>query len=346
MKDERQIILSLVDEACGAGARLSQVCTQIGLSAKTVQRYCKNPDGEDKRRGPKTAPPNKLSEVERKVIISYATSPEYRDLSPKQIVPKLADKEIYIASESSFYRVLKAADLLKHRSGAQPKRHNQPPTLRATGPNQVYSWDITYLKSSIKGQFYYLYAFIDVWSRKLVGHRVEAYECTELAAELIVEICEREGVLKDQVRLHSDNGSPMKGATLLATLQALGVVPSFSRPKVSNDNPFSESLFRTAKYRPEYPSQPFKRLEHARAWADVFVNWYNTEHLHSGINFVTPESRHDGEDHAILKQRDRVYAQARRANPSRWSSKCRDWSPAGEVILNGRSLENENRKAA
>lgn len=346
MKDERLIIIGLVDEACRAGARLSRVCEQVGLSPKTVQRYRNNPEGDDQRRGPKTPPKNKLSEVERMVIVSYATSPEYRNMSPKQIVPKLADKEIYIASESSFYRVLKDAKLMKHRSASQPKRHNLPPMLRATGPNQVYSWDITYLKSPIKGQFYYLYAFIDVWSRKLVGHCVETHESTDLAADLISQICAREGILKHQVRLHSDNGSPMKGATLLATLQELGVVPSFSRPKVSNDNPFSESLFRTVKYRPEYPSQPFKSLAHARAWVDAFVKWYNTEHLHSSINFVTPDSRHQGDDLAILKKRDHVYAQARLANPTRWSSRCRDWSPAGEVVLNGTLSDNEDWKAA
>jgi len=346
LKHERQHALSLIAEACAAGARLSRVCEQIGLSTRTVQRYQRNPDGEDQRRGPKTTPKNKLSDKERASIIAWANSPEYRNMSPKQIVPLLADKKIYIASESTFYRVLKAAKLMKHRASSQPKRHVPPPALRATGPNQVYSWDITYLRSPVRGQFYYLYAFIDVWSRKLVGYRVETHESTELAASLISQICAREGVSKGDVRLHSDNGSPMKGATLLATLQDLGVVPSFSRPRVSDDNPYSEALFRTVKYRPEYPSKAFESLEHARSWVKSFTRWYNTEHLHSGINFVTPESRHRGDDLEILKQREQVYQRARSATPSRWSGACRDWNPAGAVVLNGPNLENENRSAS
>ncbi len=239
-----------------------------------------------------------------------------------------------MGSESSFYRILHQEGLQKHRGGARPARNNRPGALIATGPNQVYTWDITYMKSPVKGRFFYLYLFVDVWSRKIVGWRVEECESPELAAELATVIYAAEGLIPGQVRLHSDNGGPMKGATMLATLQALGIIPSFSRPSVSNDNAFSEALFRTLKYRPGYPSRPFEDLEAARAWVCDFVTWYNNEHQHSAIKYVTPASRHSGLDGAILAARAQVYEDAKAANPQRWSTVCRDWTPIGDVVLN------------
>jgi putative transposase len=150
----------------------------------------------------------------------------------------------------------------------------------------------------------------------------------------MTDICRREGVQRQQVTLHSDNGSPMKGATLRATLDALGVIPSFSRPSVSNDNPYSESLFRTLKYRPEYPESVFANLHGARSWVRWFVDWYNNEHLHSSIQFVTPAQRHAGRDTDILARREQVYRDAKARHPQRWSGDIRNWDPVGEVHLN------------
>jgi transposase InsO family protein len=200
----------------------------------------------------------------------------------------------------------------------------------------LYSWDITYLATAVKGQFFYLYLFMDIFSRKIVGWQVYAEENSAYAADVIRDICRREGIAKQQVILHSDNGSPMKGATLLATLQQLGVMPSLSRPSVSNDNPYSEALFKTLKYRPEYPLQPFSELAEARQWVTDFVAWYNLEHRHSGIGirFVTPEQRHRGEDLAILSQRKATYSAAKKANPARWSKEIRNWEWQAEVYLN------------
>ncbi|PKH04525.1 IS3 family transposase, partial [Psychromonas sp. MB-3u-54] len=241
----------------------------------------------------------------------------------------------YLASESTFYRVLKEANQLKHRERSKPARKViKPKALKATGPNQVYTWDITYLPTQVKGVFFYLYLVLDVYSRKIVGWQVHNEELSALAADLITDICYREGVIEQQVTLHSDNGSPMKGATMLATLQELGVVPSFSRPSVSNDNPYSESLFRTLKYRPEYPEQRFENLSAGRQWVKSFVGWYNKEHLHSGIKFVTPAQRHAGEDVAILIKRKNVYQKAKSAHPERWSGKTRNWDYINEVNLN------------
>ena len=159
-------------------------------------------------------------------------------------------------------------------------------------------------------------------------------ECGQNSALMMVEAYHRHGVDPKKLTLHSDNGGPMKGSTMLATLQRLKVVPSFSRPRVSDDNPFSESLFRTLKYRPGYPSQPFASEQDAQRWVDGFVQWYNTDHLHSEIRFVTPDDRHYGREEAILNKRKEVYDQARQKNPNRWTGQTRNWEPVEIVRLN------------
>ena len=332
---------ALVDEAVKDGARAEKACEMLELSARTVERWRASGGGEDGRRGPKTPPANKLSEVERKRLLNVVNSPEHRDLSPKQIVPKLADDGIYIASESTVYRVLREEGQLAHRERSRPPVNNRPTALAATGPEQVWSWDITYLPSPVRGSFFYLYMVMDVWSRKIVGWEVHLEESMELSARMISRICAQNGIDESGLHLHSDNGGPMKGATMLATLQKLGIVASFSRPSVSDDNPFSEALFRTLKYRPEYPRKPFETLEAARAWVAGFVRWYNTEHLHSGIRFVTPDDRHFGREDGILARRKAIYETAKRRNPDRWSGETRNWKPIETVVLNpeNRSVE-------
>jgi transposase InsO family protein len=306
----------------------------LDLTARTIQRWQRQGGGNDRRHGPLTEPANKLPEQERQRLLSIANIPEYRDLSPNQIVPKLADKGVYIASESTFYRILRAENQLAHRERSRPAKHKRPLEKTATGPCQVWSWDITYLKSTIRGRFFYLYLVMDVWSRKIMAATVFSKECGQNSALMMVGAYHRHGVDPDKLTLHSDNGGPMKGSTMLATLQHLKVVPSFSRPRVSNDNPYSESLFRTLKYRPEYPSQPFASEQSAQCWVDGFVQWYNTEHLHSEIRFVTPDARHYGQEAAILNKRKEVYAQARQKNPNRWSRQIRNWEPVEIVRLN------------
>lgn len=202
------------------------------------------------------------------------------------------------------------------------------------GPNQVFSWDITYLASTVKEHFYYLYLFEDIYSRKIVGFEVHEKECGELAAQLLQRIMLCEQCFNTKVVLHSDNGAPMKSLTMKAKMEELGVLPSYSRPRVSNDNPYSEVLFRTLKYRPEWPSSGFASLEAARDWVQSFTHWYNSEHRHSKINFVTPEQSHEGKDAEILKRRKGVMEQARRLNPIRWSKEIRNCIPVGAVTLN------------
>lgn len=298
-----------------------------------MERWKKNPAG-DQRCGPRSTPKNKISSKEKQKIIETVNSPELRDKSPSQIVPFLADKGIYLASESSMYRILKDAEQSSHRSHARAPRHQKPMELVARAPREIFSWDITYLKSNVLGMFFYLYLVMDIYSRKIVGFEVHDKQSSELASELIFKICDEENIQPHQLILHSDNGKPMKGATLLATLQCLGVVPSFSRPSVSDDNPFSEALFRTTKYCPQFPTNPFCSIEEAREWVKNFVRWYNEEHLHSGINFVTPSSRHRGEDQSILIARHKLYEKAKLIHPERWSGKTRNWEKEKEVHLN------------
>lgn len=331
---ERQQALDLIDEATASGARLRPAAQTLDLTSRTIQRWRRQDIGEDMRHGPLTRPGNKLSAKERKQVLAIANAPKYRDLSPKQIVPRLADEGVYVASESTFYRLLRAENQLAHRERCRPATHRRPREKVATGPCQVWSWDITYLKTTVAGRFFYLYLVMDVWSRKIIAATVFDKECGQNSALMLVEAYHRHGVNPDGLVLHSDNGGPMKGSTMLATLQRLGVVPSFSRPGVSNDNPFSESLFRTLKYRPEYPNRPFESEGDAQHWVDGFAHWYNTEHFHSEIRFVAPDSRHYGQEEAVLKQRKEVYTQARQKNPGRWSGQSRNWEPVEIVQLN------------
>lgn len=328
------MILGLIDNAIGTGARLEKAAGIIGLSARTVIRWRRSDVNDDQRKGPAAAPANKLSEAERLQIIDIANSPTFREMSPKQIVPKLADKDVYIGSESSFYRVLKEQKMINHRQRSKPATHHRPNEHVATGPCQVWSWDITYLPSPVRGSFFYLYMFIDVWSRKIMAATVFKEESMDLSAKLFTHACFVHKVQPEGLILHSDNGGPMKGSTMLATLQKLGVVPSFSRPMVSDDNPYSESLFRTMKYRPEYPTKTFDNLGHTQEWVDEFVCWYNTQHLHSAIRFVTPDDRHYGREHSILENRKIVYERARRSHPERWARQTRNWNPVLQVLLN------------
>ena len=329
------MILQLIEEAKGAGARQKAACRVLGLDPSTIERWRSRENKEDLRRGPKTKPQKALSEAERAKAVEILNSAKYRDMSPHQIVPHLTDQGEYVCSESTMYRLLRERGQAKHREPSRPPtKSHRPSEYVATGPNQVWSWDITYLRAPVRGTFYYLYMFLDIWSRKIVGWEVHEEERSELAAWLMKTICDSESIEHGTLVLHADNGAAMKAGTTLATLQKLGVAASFSRPSVSNDNPFSEACFRTVKYRPGFPKKPFEGLHAARQWVAGFVEWYNTEHLHSAIRFLTPEDRHEGKGPEILKARGRTYNEARARNPERWTKGTRDWSDVHEVTLN------------
>lgn len=340
---DRQNAVLLIDEAHAAGARRVKACEELELSLRTYQRWTAE-TGHIKTDGRldtgSREPANKLTMDERKKILEICNQAEYSSLPPSQIVPALADKGLYIASESSFYRVLNQADQLQHRGRARAVRKvHKPQSYKATSPNQVWSWDITFLASDITGIFFRLYMMMDIFSRKIVGWEVHENESAEQAAMLLRKSCLAEGTIGKELVLHSDNGSPMKGVTMLAMLQKLGVVPSFSRPSVSDDNPYSESLFKTLKYTPAYPSKPFSSLEAAREWVHTFVEWYNEKHRHSAIRFVTPAERHRGDEQEILAKRNEIYIAAKALHPERWRGCTRNWNSVKEVWLNPDKVE-------
>lgn len=337
---DRQRAIELIDEAVAAGARCHRACAILEIDVRTLQRWkralkCAVAGDQRKVAAQARTPANALTAGERYEIMRVCNLPAYRSLPPSQIVPRLADAGRYIASESSFYRVLRAAGQVNRRGAAERPRHvAKPKGFCARAPNQTWSWDITFLASSVRGQFYRLYMIEDIFSRKIVGWEVHPEELAEHASTLISKACLAEGIRGGQLVLHADNGSPMKGATMLATLQRLGIVPSFSRPSVSDDNPYSESLFRTLKYTPAYPRKPFDSLGAARRWVHRFVTWYNHEHRHSAIKYVTPAQRHDGLDSELLRQRKALYEAAKAAHPERWSGSTRNWERTNEVWLN------------
>lgn len=336
MFPERQKLVLWFDEAVQAGSRKAPACAQMGLTLRTVQRWREDAELQsDARTTVSKLPSNKLTESERAAILAVCNSAPYASLPPSQIVPRLADEQVYLASESTFYRILRGAAQGHRRGRAQACRKIPTPTSHcASGPNQVWSWDITYLPSRVCGRFWYLYLFEDIFSRKAVGGEVYEEESGQHAANLLQHCVRMACVDNNPLVLHSDNGSPMKSSTMLAKMYELGVTSSRGRPRVSNDNPYSESLFRTLKYCPQWPTAGFATLQSARDWVGLFIEWYNNEHRHSRIRFVTPAQRHCGHDKAILAARHAVYETAKANRPERWSGATRNWQPMGEVMLN------------
>lgn len=337
MLPERHLLVDWLNEAITAGARRAPACLEVGISLRTLKRWSLPEallaDGRTTTVRP--VPNNALGDLERQAILALCNSNAYAHLPPSQIVPRLADEGRYMASEATFYRVLHAADQQHHRSRAKrPHRHEAPTTYAATAANQVWSRDISYLPSPVRGKFYYLYLIEDIYSRKAVGWEVYDAESGEKAVALLQRSVTREKCWRQPLVLHSDNGAPMKSVTLLTKMYDLGITPSRGRPRVSNDNPYSESLFRTLKYCPQWPQDGFSSVDDARVWVRNFMAWYNTEHRHSRIRFVTPAQRHEGKDREILARRAVIYGQAREKRPERWSGETRNWNPIGTVYLN------------
>lgn len=338
--EDRQALVRNIESAHAAGARLHPACKIAGISVRTLQRWQKQEGlvvGDRRPEAKRPMPASALTDEERTQILAVANSPRFAALPPARIVPMLADEGVYLASESSFQRVLRAHGQTQHRGRSRAPQPSRAPTTHvATGSGQVWCWDMTYLPAQVQGQWFYLYLILDLYSRKIVGWEIHATDDANHAAHLLKRTALAEGIhaLPAKPVLHGDNGSTLKATTVLAMLHWLGVKPSYSRPRVSDDNAFVESLFKTAKYRPEFPTRGFTDLEDARRWGHDFVRWYNFEHRHSGIGYVTPAQRHAGEDIAILAARHQIYLQARERNPLRWSGDTRDWSPIGSVTLN------------
>ncbi len=327
----------LIEEAVTAGARRAKACAELDISDRTLRRWTKGGEVRPDQRPlvPRPEPRNKLSPAERAAVLEACNSAEFASLPPSRIVPKLADQERYLASESSFYRILRAEGQQHHRGRARPPVRRKPPaSYKASAPCDVRTWDITWMPGPVAGMFFHLYLIVDIFSRKIVGWEVHERESAELAAAPIRQAVQAEGCITRPRVLHADNGSPMKGATMKVTMEKLGITASCSRPRVSNDNPFCEALFRTCKYRPDWPTKGFATKADAQAWVKSFTRWYDGEHLHSAIRFVTPNARHAGHDVATLASRASLHAKARAQNPERRSGKTRNWQPAGPVWLN------------
>ena len=307
---------------------------------RTLQRWkcCEGLERGDRRpQAVHPVPAHALSEAEREQILQIANEPRFAELPPARIVPILADEGLYVASESSFSRVLRAHGQTRHRGRAKaPQRVRPPSTHVATAPRQVFCWDMTYLPASVAGRWYFLYLILDLYSRKIVGFEVQESDDSEHAVNLLrrTALAEDLHTLDYKPVLHGDNGATLKATTVLAMMNWLGLRASYSRPRVSDDNAFVESLFRTAKYRPQFPVKGFADLDHARAWASSFVQWYNHDHRHSAIRYVSPAQRHAGEDWAVLQARHALYQRAREENPRRWARHTRNWNPISVVTLN------------
>ena len=266
------------------------------------------------------APPLALSAAERTSILQTLNAPRFADCTPYTAWARLLDEGVYLASIRTFYRVLAASGMVNERRNQLIHPAHAKPELIATGPNQVWSWDITRLRSSLKWQFFYLYVLIDIFSRYVVGWLVAGAENAGLATQLIEDTCDKHGIARDTLTLHSDRGSPMRAKSTAELLVDLGVAASFGRPRISNDNPFSEAQFKTLKYRPDFPER-FDGIERARSHLRPFFHWYNHEHRHSGIGFMTPAAVHWGTAPALQAQRAQVLQAAYRAHPQRFKGK-------------------------
>jgi putative transposase len=339
LEDRRQLAQD-IEMAHSGGARLDRTCEIAGVDVRTLQRWKAGQGlelGDGRPLAVRPTPAHALTPLERDMIVQVANEPRFADKPPARIVPALADEGIYLASESSFQRVLRERRQTAHRGRAKPPRKVRPPTTHvATAPRQVWCWDVTYLPALILGQWFYLYLILDIFSRKIVGFEVHATDDGAHAALLLKRTALAEGIHAVPVKpvLHGDNGPTVKCLSVKAMLDWLKISPSYSRPRVSDDNPFVESLFRTAKYRPEFPSGGLPSREAAQKWAAEFVNWYNNEHLHSGIRYISPAVRHTGQDRDILEARHSLYSEAQQRNPRRWSGNTRNWTPVAAVTLN------------
>jgi len=288
----------------GAPGDASGVCAS---STRVVPRPC-------------SVPGRALTATEEQMVIEQLHSDRFVDRTPTEVCTSLLDDGEYLCSVSTMYRILARRGEVKERRAQRRHPVYARPELLATGRNQVWSWDITKLKGPAKWSYYYLYVIMDIYSRYVVAWMVADRESEDLAKDLIAHAILSQEVAKGQLTIHADRGSSMKSKTVAELMADLGVVKSHSRPHTSNDNPYSESQFRTLKYRPQFPER-FNSLEEARLVCKEILNWYNTEHYHSGIGLLTPESVHYGRGAAIIEQRARHLLAAHAAHPQRFVNK-------------------------
>jgi putative transposase len=335
---DRKQVIAIVDEAAANGALLSSACETIGLSPRRLCNWRKK--DADGRLGGYRPSGQELSEEEKDAIVREVTAPEMEHLPLKTIHVRLLDKGQYFGSYSTFRRVLKERNVARVLRARAPQTRKRPELL-ATGPNQVWCWDITWLESRIKGRYFYLYMIIDMYSRKVVGWDVYTRENGALARALFARTLEVEGVMADQIVVHADNGKPMRSRTLRKMFELLKVTPSHGRPHTSNDNAYAESLFATFKGRAAFPEY-FATIDAARTFSSHFFSWYNTEHLHSGLDSVTPACVHEGRHKEIFNKRNTILAEHRRNHPKRHGGILKVYGIEETVRLKHRSMVQNN----
>ena len=297
----------------GAGA----ACDALAVPRSRFYRAQQPPCVKRAASAPKAPPPRALSPDEKAVVRATLNSERFQDLAPREVYASLLDEGTYLCSWRGMYRILAENHELRERRDQLRHPLWVKPQLVASGPNQLWSWDITRLLTLVVGTFYYLYVVLDVYSRYVVGWLLAEQESTELAQQLITATCDKQGIRREQLTLHADHGGPMIAHSLEQLLSDLGVSKTHSRPHVSNDNPYSEAQFKTLKYRPDFPER-FGSLPDGRAWVGAFLGWYNHEHHHSGLGLLTPASVHYGQAPALLAARQDVLSLAYAAHPERF----------------------------
>jgi len=306
-------------ETLGKDVSLQSACQALGVSRATLyRRRCR---GTEDRQSPRSSSPRALSQAEQQEVRSQLNSDRFIDQAPREIYASLLDEGQYLCSVRTMYRLLSADSASKERRNQLRHPNYLKPELLATGPNQVWSWDITKLLGPQKWLHYHLYVILDIYSRYVVGWTLAHRESASLASRMIRQTVEKQGICEDQLTIHSDRGPSMSSQSVAQLLATLGVVKSHSRPYVSNDNPFSESQFKTMKYRPEFPGR-FGSFEDALSYCRSFFEWYNDEHYHSGIGHLTPAMLHYGKADQVFAERAQVLQEAYTLHPERFVRGC------------------------
>ncbi len=307
-------------ESLAESQGVAAACAALGVprsSLYAIRSPAARSAGPEPQVATRPAPPRALSQAEREQVRDLLNSQRFQDAAPREVYAELLDEDRYLCSVRTMYRILAAFNEVRERRNQLRHPQYRKPELLATGPNQVYSWDITKLRGSSKGVYYYLYVVLDIYSRYVVGWLIAEVESAALAEQLLAETCAKQGVQREQLTIHADNGSPMTAKSVAVLLADLGVAKSHSRPHVSNDNPFSEAQFKTLKYRPDYPDR-FGSLADARSWARRFFAWYNDEHHHTALGLLTPAEVHQGRGESVRRQRRLVLQRAYQAHPERF----------------------------
>jgi putative transposase len=340
--------MSVLVDAWAPRVGVARACRAFGIAERTFHHRRAVAEGRVAPRPSRAKPvdehlpvPWRIGDDERGHIKEELCSPRFGDLAPAQVYATLLDEGVYLCSERTMYRVLHEHDLVRERRRGHRRSGHTPPRVHATGPNQAWSWDISYLAGPAVRVWFYLYVVLDIFSRKIVAWTIDTIESDKVAKRLITTACKREGINADQLLLHSDRGAQMTSTTIAELLEDLGVTRSLSRPRTSDDNPYSEAAFKTVKYRPDYPAR-FETIDEARAWMRRFVAWYNHEHYHSGIAYLHPADVHAGRAADIVAARQHVLDAAYQTNPQRFRNRPPvAASPPSEAWINKPTVQTK-----